>query len=232
MPRGRRSGAVEVRAGTRGRLERGRAHLEAPAHEVVDHAPCALGQRPAAPDRPEHRRSQRDREPRRRADAGLAWDTSTGTLYLSAGSLYPVDPSTGVASAIGVGYGVLSLHGLAYDPTRDALVGVEDTTGIDSRSWEISRTTGLPTSMGTLGVPIVAAGLAYDPTQDVFWITDNEVGVSDYFYVAPGARGDATRVGGLSQQTGNDGLPFVPEPGTGLLLGLGLAVMAARRRAA
>ena len=146
------------------------------------------------------------------------------------GALYSVDTTTGAATAIGAGFGVLSLHGLAYDPTRDALVGVEDTVGIDSRLWEISRTTGLPTSMGSLGVPVLGAGLAYDPTQDVFWITDNEAGVSDNFYVAPGGGGSATRIGGLSQQTGNGGLAFVPEPGTGLLLALGLAAVGAQRR--
>lgn len=84
--------------------------------------------------------------------------------------------------------------------------------------------------MGTLGVPVVGAGLAYDPTQDAFYLTDNEIGVSDNFYVAPGGGGSATRIGGLSQQTGNGGLAFVPEPSTGLLLALGLVLTAGRRR--
>ena len=54
--------------------------------------------------------------------------------------------------------------------------------------------------------------------------------MSDNFYVAPATGGAATRIGGLSQQTGSGGLEFVPEPGTGLLLVFGLIAVAARNR--
>jgi hypothetical protein len=132
---------------------------------------------------------------------------------------------------VGVGFGLLNIYGLDYDSTRDVLVGVDDSTTVDSRLWSIDRTTGLLTPLGalSLGVPVSGAGLAYDPEQDVFWITDNEIGVSDNFYVAPATGGEATRIGGLSQQTGRGGLAFVPEPGTGLLMALGLSLMAMRR---
>jgi hypothetical protein len=63
----------------------------------------------------------------------------------------------------------------------------------------------------SLGVPVTGAGLAYDAEQDVFWITDNEIGVSDNFYVVDATGGSATRIGGLSQQTGSGGLEIVPE---------------------
>jgi len=164
-------------------------------------------------------------------DGGLAWATDTGTLYLSSSALYAVDTTTGAASSVGLPFGVLTLSGLDFDSTRNVLVGVDDSTTVDSRLWQIDRTTGLLTPLGTsLGVPVSGAGLAYDPTQDVFWITDNEIGVSDNFYVASATGGAATRIGGLSQQTGNGGLAFVPEPGTGLLTAFGLGILALRRR--
>jgi hypothetical protein len=163
-------------------------------------------------------------------DGGLAWATDTSTLYLSSDALYEVDVTTGAATSVGVPFVLLTLSGLDFDSTRNVLVGVDDSTTVDSSLWEINRTTGLLSLLGSLGVPVAGAGLAYDPTQDVFWITDNEIGVSDNFYVVDATGGSATRIGGLSQQTGSGGLAFVPEPGTGLLTALGLGLIALRRR--
>lgn len=163
-------------------------------------------------------------------DAGLAWASDTGTLYLSSQSLYSVDVGTGAATSIG-SFGGLNIYGLAFDSSTNTLIGVDDLGAPGSHLYEIDPLTGVPVLNGaSLGVTISGAGMAYDPVTDQLYIVDNEVGVSDNFYRVGTGGGSATRIGGLSQQTGSGGLAFVPEPGTGLLLALGLGLLAARGR--
>ncbi|MEO6708169.1 MAG: DUF4394 domain-containing protein [Planctomycetota bacterium] len=81
----------------------------------------------------------------------LAYDTSTGTMYLSNGWgtspswLYKVNLSTGAATFVG-SIGISDVFGLAYDPATNKLYGSRSTTA--SGFIEINRLNGLGTPIG------------------------------------------------------------------------------------
>jgi hypothetical protein len=89
----------------------------------------------------------------------LAFDTSTGTMYLVNGwgagsnnpsSLYTVNLNTGAATLVG-STGVTSLFSLVYDPLTNKLYGAKSTLS-PYEFVEINRSTGVATYVGTPSV--------------------------------------------------------------------------------
>ncbi len=85
----------------------------------------------------------------------LAFDSSTGTMYLSNGwgtnpsRLYKVDVTTGAATLIG-SMGVNDIFGLTYDPITNKLFGSQST--LSTSFFEINRITGAATPIGNTGI--------------------------------------------------------------------------------
>lgn len=200
------------------------------------------------------------------AFGGLAWDSSSSTLYMVDGrgarSLYTVDTGSGNATLVGA-HGVRDLFGLAYDsknddlygatfvagqplytmdrgdgsgnagPTLrrrvgglaynsrdDMLVGVEDGAG---DLWKIDRNTGEMTLLFE-GPFTNDSGLAYDSEKHLLWDIDWSGNLFSYDIANGYAR--TTHKTGMGS---HDGLAFVPEPASLMLIGLG-ALAALRRR--
>jgi hypothetical protein len=108
---------------------------------------------------------------------GLAFDTSTGTLYVSnvfvpgsidAYSLGVVDLSNGSISLVGAGgfLASLSIPALAYAAVDDVLYGYStNPPGL----MTIDRGTGVATLVGAPAPPVAILGLAYDPNSDTLY---------------------------------------------------------------
>jgi DNA-binding beta-propeller fold protein YncE len=103
---------------------------------------------------------------------GLAFDTGTNTLYASqlhgSENLYTIDVQTAQASLVGPLTGSPGIGGLAYDSTRDMLIGWHDFTG---DIYSINRATGEATLLAD-NVDASDGGLAYDPDKDLIWGVD------------------------------------------------------------
>ena len=197
---------------------------------------------------------------------GLAWDSSSSTLYMVDGrgaqSLYTVDTGSGKATLVGR-HGVRDLFGLAYDSKNDdlygatftgtlrlytmdrgdgsgnagpalahrvgglaynsrddVLIGIEDGAG---DLWAIDRNTG-DMKLLFAGPFTNDSGLAYDSEKHMLWDIDWSGNLFSYDIANGYAR--TTHKTGLGS---HDGLAFVPEPTSLLLIGLG-ALAAFRRR--
>jgi hypothetical protein len=89
----------------------------------------------------------------------LAYDTSTGTLYMSNGwatspsQLYTVNLQTGAATLVG-SMGANEIFGLAYDQVSNRLYASRSING--TGFYEIERSTGAATLVGTPGVHLEA----------------------------------------------------------------------------
>jgi len=94
---------------------------------------------------------------------GLAFDSSTGVMYLSGGrnntSIYTVDLNTGAATLLG-NHGVNDVFGLAFDSTNNTLYG----TATSGNLYSFSTSNGGSTLIGYTGQNI--GGLAYDSDLD------------------------------------------------------------------
>lgn len=126
--------------------------------------------------------------------SGLAYDTSTGTMYVSdvrfAGGwgLGTVDIATGAVTFIGGHITTSNIHGLAYDSLNDIFYGA-DTQGPGLAI--IDRSTGAATFVGLWGAGITnIRGLAYDPGTDTLYGIDPA-----NLYTIDRATGAATVVG-------------------------------------
>ena len=153
---------------------------------------------------------------------GLAFDTANNELYgedFRNGTLVSLDTSNGSATTIGTGG--IRIGGLAYNSRDDDLIGVSDGAG---DLYSIDRSNGAQTLL--LDGPFTNnSGLAYDPERHVLWDIDWS-GNLIFFDIDNGyARNDV-----LSDLGAHDGMAFVPEPTSLLLIGLG-ALCALRRRA-
>lgn len=142
---------------------------------------------------------------------GLAYDTSTGTMYVSDGfaavdaGLGVVDLTTGAVTFIGEHVISQNIFGLAYDSLDDVLFGSD----IESVSLvTLNRATGEATVVGPFSIGgDNINGLAFDPASDTLY------GVSDTtLYTIDQAAGTATAVGAHGAGDGL-GLEFDAETG-------------------
>ena len=135
---------------------------------------------------------------------GLAWDSSTDTLYGSGESpsgLYEMNLNTGAGSWIGDPG--LGLDGLTYDSTLDRLVGFWAGPG---DVYEIDETNGNPTYLGGSGF-INNGGMGYDPDDNLFYTID----WSGVLYSFDPLNG-YVRTTVLSGLGAHDGFVHVPNP--------------------
>lgn len=157
---------------------------------------------------------------------GLEFLPGTGGLYatqFSGGSgLYKLDTSNGSATVVNAAMNQ-QIGGLAYDSSRNVLVGIEDGGGA---LWSIDPGTGAQTLLFA-GLTVNDSGLAYDPDIDRLWDIDWN---GNLFRYDPTDGYQRTQL--LSGLGAHDGLAYVgavPEPETLSLFAAGLAFLAAIR---
>lgn len=154
---------------------------------------------------------------------GLAYDPTTDTLYSSRSTtgqgFYSLDRSDGSADFIG-NPGV-NLDGLAYDSTRDMIVGAVAGPG---DLYDIDRDDGSATLLFD-GPFFNNAGLAYDPDNDLFWMIDWS---GDLLTFDP-SNGYARTVV-MSGLGSHDGMEWIPEPASLSLLAVGGLLVLRRKR--
>ncbi|MCA9287532.1 MAG: hypothetical protein KDA05_03050, partial [Phycisphaerales bacterium] len=104
--------------------------------------------------------------------AGLAWDSSTQTMYLTStgnDSLYTLNLTTGEATLVGA-YGVpVVMHGLEYDSSTDTLYAASSTP---NALYRVDKNTGLATEIAQTGLTSFP-NLGYDSTNDVLYGTSS-----------------------------------------------------------
>jgi hypothetical protein len=162
----------------------------------------------------------------------IAFDPVSGALYgnttvafgAAFDALYKIDPVTGVADFIGR-ITFEDVFALGFDQSGK-LFGIADATdeliGID-----------LVTGNGSF-IANMQVGSSFDiasrPEDDVMFLVDSG---SNFLYTLDTSNGNLTGVGDYGTPLNLVGLAFspIPEPGTLLLVALGLPLLASRRRA-
>jgi hypothetical protein len=162
------------------------------------------------------------------SDTGLSFDDA-GNLWMSTdspGDLYSLDPTTGQATSVGIQGQKVS--GLAFGSGKLYGLGNDNLVTLNTA-------TGAATQVGLLvTVSLVDGGIDFDPGGGLWGIED-----SGQIFTINRATGAATVVATVKEEngtprTGFEGLAiwpvaeagFVPEPGSILLLGSGLASLA------
>ena len=101
---------------------------------------------------------------------GLAFDSLNNVLYGNQLGVFPtlftLDTLTGAPTTIGALAN--NFGGLAYDSTRDRLLGHHSSSGL----YEIDRATGVQTLLVSSRI-LGGGGLAYDPDLDLFWSSNS-----------------------------------------------------------
>ena len=165
---------------------------------------------------------------------GLAYDVSTAKLYGSgydvSDGLYEINVSTGSAALIGdIGFfhpdHLNTVGGLAVHPETHVLYGsVSGPTEDWGAFIEIDKSTGHGTLI-TEWTPHIS-GLAFHPQSNILYGIDNWSG---QLYTIDITTGTPTLVGSTGLYNPN-GLEFVPEPATILLLSFGAVILRKRRK--
>lgn len=154
---------------------------------------------------------------------GLAFDSANNELYgvdfSGSGELFRMNTSNGSATLIGGG--AARLGGAAYNSRDDDLIAVSDGAG---DLYSIDRSNGAQTLLFN-GPSTNDSGLAYDGDRHVLWDIDWSGNL--IFYDIANGYARTHVLGGFGSY---DGLAYIPEPTSLVLLGLG-AVCILRRRA-
>ena len=155
---------------------------------------------------------------------GLAFDSQNNVLYgtqLSGGSgIYTLNTSNGSAAYIGLMDH--QIGGLAYNSSNDSLVGMQDGGG---DLYEIDRSNAGQTLLYD-GDWVNNSGLTFDAEKNLFWDIDQDGNL--YSYDIANGYAPTQHLSGLGS---HDGLAYVPEPATMMLLGLGGLLLRRKRRA-
>jgi hypothetical protein len=139
---------------------------------------------------------------------GLAYDFSTGTMYLtstSLDSLYTLDINTGAATLVGeYGDSGIVMHGLEWDSSTGTLYGASGGGTTAGNFYTINTSTGVATFVGNNGLTSFT-NLGYDSANDAMYATNSG---ADSFYSVDRATGAATLIGPLLNSTNPNGLAF------------------------
>lgn len=158
---------------------------------------------------------------------GLEFNSTNGKLYgldFRDKALVEIDASTGQATLIGI-TAATSFASLAWD--ANAGIMYMGDAGTDSL-YTVDLATGASTLIGATGiVGSLGTGMAWSATYGLLGIDNG----TDSLYRFDTTTGAATAIGALGGGATNPlGFAVVPEPGTIIALGAGLAALAARRR--
>lgn len=146
--------------------------------------------------------------------SGMAFDTSTGIIYISditlpnGWGLGFVDWVTGAVNIIGSHVNTNDIHALAYDVITNTLWGSDLNCPGGYGLAAVDRGTGESTCIGSFGTPSAVGGLAYDQTTDALYgINDTNLLTIDR------GTGAATVVGphGIPGMWAKYGLEFIPD---------------------
>lgn len=155
---------------------------------------------------------------------GLVYDPRTDKLYSSQSTtstgVFELDRNTGAATAVG-GPSNVSLDGLTYNSNTGDIVGTFAGPG---SFWSVDRVTGVVTLLSNGDGFVNNNGLAYEAGGNAYYTLDWS---GDLYKYDANTYTRTLVAGGLGA---HDGLAIVPEPGTMIALGAGLAALAARRR--
>lgn len=150
---------------------------------------------------------------------------SAGTLYALGrnGILYSLDKGTGAGTAIG-NTGISNAMDLAFD-SNDNLYAT-----VGGVLYSIDENTGAVTNSVSTSLGAQNMGIMFD-ANDVLWATLHISGSGLYTLDPVSGAGTLVHASGMAAPHGGDIAP-IPEPGTALLMGLGLGglSLAGRRR--
>lgn len=145
--------------------------------------------------------------------------------------LLTLDLTTGAVTSVGF-MGPADLNGLAFRPSDNRLIGLDRggnrLVTIDPTTATLTTLTTLSKPVGSVGGMTVFEGVGYFNTSG----PKSSIPGSNELYSFDLDSGLVTLVGSYPDtfEEGMSGLAAVPEPGTMLALGAGLAALAARRR--
>lgn len=161
---------------------------------------------------------------------GLTYDPDGGKLYGAFNSAFFEISTTDFMSITPLALPGNDIEGLAY-AGGGLIYGLSSFSGPRGILYSYDIPSDTWTELGFTGVMFSEAGLAYDNERGVLYAKGDQ---DSLLYAIDPATFQATAIGDTGIREGG-GLTFigtarVPEPGTLMLLGLGLAAVAVRRR--